>query len=154
MQAISSTPPDAPSRWPTMLLVLLIATRRAASPSAVLIARVSASSPNGVLVPWALMYCTSPGFRPASRRANCIGGRRTRGRNGMARPLQVVLDGDDAGGGIAHHLGDDVGVYFARAAGQVFFLALFELVESADAGADDRAAPLGVFLGEFEATVE
>ena len=53
--AIASTPPDAPRRWPIMLLVLLIAKRPACTQKTFLIAKVSAASPNSVLVPWALM---------------------------------------------------------------------------------------------------
>src|SRR5438105_4978348 len=67
--AINSTPPLAPSRWPIMLLVLLIASLRAWSPKTVLIASVSASSPSGVLVPWALTYWIASGLSRASRSA-------------------------------------------------------------------------------------
>ncbi len=52
-----------------MLLVLLIASRRACSPKTCLIAFVSAASPSSVLVPWALTYCTSSGLSFASLRA-------------------------------------------------------------------------------------
>ena len=45
----------APSRWPSWLLVELIASFFAWSPKVVLTALVSAMSPSGVLVPWALM---------------------------------------------------------------------------------------------------
>src|SRR5437867_3211632 len=45
--AMSSTPPLAPSRWPIMLLVLLIASLRAWSPKTRLIATVSATSQLG-----------------------------------------------------------------------------------------------------------
>ena len=64
---MASTPPDAPSRWPIMLLVLEIISFLACSPKTCLIAFVSATSPRPVLVPWALMYCTSSAFQPASR---------------------------------------------------------------------------------------
>jgi hypothetical protein len=51
----ASTPPAAPSRCPVIDLVELTITLYAASPSAALIAMVSARSPAGVEVPWALM---------------------------------------------------------------------------------------------------
>ena len=54
-RATSSTPPLAPSRWPSWLLVLEMLTLWAWSPKTVLMAIVSALSPSGVLVPWALM---------------------------------------------------------------------------------------------------
>ena len=54
-EAISSTPPEAPSGWPSWLLVLEIWSRRACGPKTCFMARVSARSPSGVLVPWALM---------------------------------------------------------------------------------------------------
>ena len=54
-QKISSTPPLAPSRWPNWLFVLEMLTLQAWSWKTVLMAMVSAASPSGVLVPWALM---------------------------------------------------------------------------------------------------
>ncbi len=54
--AIISTAPDAPSKCPIMLFVLEIASLCAWPRKTSLIARVSASSPSGVPVPWALMY--------------------------------------------------------------------------------------------------
>ena len=71
--AMISTPPEAPSRWPIMLLVLLMASLRAWSPKTCLIAFVSASSPSSVLVPWALMYWMSSGLRRASLRRQLHG---------------------------------------------------------------------------------
>ena len=47
--------PAAPSRWPTIDLGDEIATRRAWSPKAALMARVSVTSLRGVEVPWATM---------------------------------------------------------------------------------------------------
>ena len=54
-EATSSTPPEAPSRWPSWLLVLETWSRLACGPKTVFIALVSARSPRPVLVPWALM---------------------------------------------------------------------------------------------------
>jgi hypothetical protein len=45
----------AASRWPIMLLVELIGTRRTASPNTAARMRVSAVSPTGVPAAWALM---------------------------------------------------------------------------------------------------
>ena len=64
-----STPPAAPSKCPVMLLVeLTMSPFFAQSPNTAFIALVSAMSPTGVEVPWALMYCTCSGRRPASSR--------------------------------------------------------------------------------------
>ena len=52
--AIASTAPAAPSRWPIADFVDETGTRCARSPSAALIASVSARSFSGVEVPWAL----------------------------------------------------------------------------------------------------
>ena len=55
-QTAPSTAPAAPSMWPVIDFVELTATVRAmSSPSAALIATVSAASFSGVDVPWALM---------------------------------------------------------------------------------------------------
>ena len=48
-------PPLAPSVWPSWLFVLEIISRFAWSPKTRFTAPVSALSPSGVLVPWALM---------------------------------------------------------------------------------------------------
>ena len=53
--AVTSTAPEAPSRWPIADLVDDTGTFAAWSPSASLIALVSARSLSGVEVPWALM---------------------------------------------------------------------------------------------------
>jgi hypothetical protein len=63
---MASAPPAAPSMWPVMDLVELTAIRYARSPRARLTARVSAASPAGVEVPWALMYWIWSGLTPAS----------------------------------------------------------------------------------------
>ena len=93
--AISSTPPEAPSRWPIMLLVLLMASLRAWSPKTFLMALVSAASPSSVLVPWALTYCTSSGLSVAS--------------------LQGELHGLGGAGALGMRGGDVVGVGGAAA---------------------------------------
>ena len=54
-EATSSTPPEAPRRWPSSLLVLETWSFLAWGPKTVFIALVSARSPRPVLVPWALM---------------------------------------------------------------------------------------------------
>ena len=54
-QTTASMPPLAPSVWPRLLLVLEIASRFAWPPNTRFTALVSATSPSGVLVPWALM---------------------------------------------------------------------------------------------------
>ena len=54
-EMISSTPPEAPSRWPSWLLVLEIWSLAGWGPKTFFMALVSARSPSGVLVPWALM---------------------------------------------------------------------------------------------------
>jgi hypothetical protein len=55
-EAIASTAPAAPSRWPVIDLVDDTGIRRAsASPSAILMAAVSVASLASVEVPWALM---------------------------------------------------------------------------------------------------
>src|SRR4051794_14862414 len=51
----ASPPPLAPRRWPSWLLVELMVSFFAWSPKVFLTALVSARSPRGVLVPWALM---------------------------------------------------------------------------------------------------
>ena len=48
-------PPLAPKVCPNWLLVLEIASRLAWAPNTLFTASVSALSPKGVLVPWALM---------------------------------------------------------------------------------------------------
>ena len=48
-------PPEAPSRWPSSLLVLETMSFLAWGPKTDFIALVSARSPRPVLVPWALM---------------------------------------------------------------------------------------------------
>src|SRR6185437_6984423 len=69
MLKIASTPPAAPSRWPVVDLVELIASFLAWSPNTFFAAITSPRSPSGVEVPCALMYCTSAGLRPASSSA-------------------------------------------------------------------------------------
>ena len=51
----NSTPPEAPSRCPSWLFVLETDTSFACELKTVLMAVVSALSPKGVLVPWALI---------------------------------------------------------------------------------------------------
>ena len=51
----NSMPPLAPNECPSWLLVLEMLTDLASAPNTCLIASVSALSPKGVLVPWALM---------------------------------------------------------------------------------------------------
>ena len=70
--AIASTAPAAPSRCPIADLVELTGTDPARSPSAALIAPVSARSFSGVEVPWAFTYATSAASTPASSSASSI----------------------------------------------------------------------------------
>ena len=68
-----STAPAAPSMWPVIDFVDETATDgRRSSPSAALIAAVSAASFSGVDVPWAFTYETAAGSSPASRSAQRI----------------------------------------------------------------------------------
>ena len=56
IEKIASSAPEPPRQWPIIDLVEETATLRAfSSPRASLMARVSAMSPGGVEVPWALM---------------------------------------------------------------------------------------------------
>jgi hypothetical protein len=56
VEKIASTAPPAPRQWPVAPFVDEIGVFLAfSSPSASLITRVSAASPSGVEVPWALM---------------------------------------------------------------------------------------------------
>lgn len=52
---IASTAPAAPNRWPVIDLVELIDSAWACSPNTLFTAAISAMSPAGVEVPWALM---------------------------------------------------------------------------------------------------
>ena len=72
MVATASTAPAAPSRCPIADLVEDTGISLAASPSAALMACVSARSLSGVEVPCALMYTMSSGVRPASASATRI----------------------------------------------------------------------------------
>ena len=61
---IASMAPAAPSVWPIMLLLAVIATAGAWSPKIVRIAWSSALSPSGVDVAWALTWSIGLGREP------------------------------------------------------------------------------------------
>ncbi|OPZ54544.1 MAG: hypothetical protein BWY91_01627 [bacterium ADurb.BinA028] len=62
---MASSAPAAPSRCPVIDLVALTGMESARSPKARRIALVSATSPTGVEVAWALMWTTSRRVPPA-----------------------------------------------------------------------------------------
>src|SRR5437879_4402388 len=66
----ASKAPAAPSRWPVIDLVEPKISLRACGPNTVFTAAVSAESPCGVDVPWALMYPTCSSRTSASRAAS------------------------------------------------------------------------------------
>src|SRR3989442_7814510 len=68
----ASKAPAAPRRWPVIDLVEPKISLRACGPNTVFTAAVSAESPWGVDVPWALMYPTCSSRTPASRTASRI----------------------------------------------------------------------------------
>ena len=99
------------------------------------------------------MTSASPRWMVLQGVADGVGGRGAGGGDGRVRPAQAEVDRDVAGGGVGHHLGDDEGADLAGAAFDVAGVLLLELVEAADAAADDDAAAVRVFLGEVEAAV-
>src|SRR5205807_1049970 len=85
--------------------------------------------------------------------ADGVGGRGAGGGHGGVRPHQAEVDGDIAGGGVGDHLGDDERADLVGPPLQVDGVLVLELVEAADAAADDGAATEGVLAREVQPAV-
>ena len=69
-------------------------------------------------------------------------------------PSQAVADREVAAGRVEHHLGHDERAETRSGPFSISSLhLLFDLVQAADAAAEDHAAAVGVFLGEIEARI-
>ena len=68
-------------------------------------------------------------------------------------PHRPEVNRDVAGGRVGDHLGDDERADLAGAALMIAGVLLFELVEAADAAAEDDAAAERIFLAKVEAAV-
>ena len=99
---MASIAPAAPSVWPSIDLLAVIATRPASSPKIVRIACSSALSPSGVDVAWALTWSISDGAMPAFSSA------RRAARTAPIPPGAGQRDVRRVGGGaVADELGED-----------------------------------------------
>src|SRR5437764_6592097 len=63
------------------------------------------------------------------------------------------MDGDVAGGGIGDHLRDDKRADPRRSALQIAGVLLFELIEAANAAAEDHTEAIEVFAFEIETAI-
>src|SRR5947209_6896254 len=82
-----------------------------------------------------------------------MGGRSAGSRDGGIGPAQAEMDGDIARGGVGNHLGDDEGADLAGPAVNVVGMLLLELIETANAAADNDAAAVRIFPAEVQAAV-